>query len=114
MAGNLRDYGIIEDAWFVVVETLKGPHLVGETIHTRTAFIPGPCGTNVRNDPPWIWEADDSRSAEDLRPVAVSDTWLIFGSDEQPYDIQANYSRPMNVRGDVFLNSVKEILQTKN
>src|SRR5687768_5507915 len=46
MAGNPRDSGIVEDAWFVVVETLKGPHVVGETIHTRSEFTPGPCGTN--------------------------------------------------------------------
>jgi hypothetical protein len=108
-SGHLREFGIVENAWFVVDEVLKGSHVVGETIHTRTEFTPGPCGINVRNDPPWLWTGGDSRSADDLVPFVISDSWLIFGWGEQPYDISRGYSSPMNVRGATLRKLLGEI-----
>lgn len=113
MSGRLRDIGIVEDAWFVVLETLKGPHKIGETIHVRAEFTPGPCGINVLNDPPWIYESVDEGPEADLRPMSLSETWLIYGRDEEPYDITLGYSSPMNVRGSRQLEIHRKIMRSR-
>ena len=82
----------------MVQETLKGPHVVGETIHVRSTTIIGPCGLNMRNDPPWIYQ-EDKAAPGGTRPASVSDVWLIYANGDQPYDITDGYSSPMNLLG---------------
>jgi hypothetical protein len=102
----------VEDAWLVVQETLKGPHVVGETIHVRSTLIIGPCGMNMRNDPPWIYQQDKT-APDGLRPASVSDIWLIYANGDQPYDIAEGYSRPMNLGGSEQLEVHRERIRAQ-
>lgn len=88
----------IEVAALNVIEVIKGARKIGDTIEVRSALEFGPCNRNVRNDPPWIFEFSDRPGLPD-RPVALSDTWLIYGRGEQPYDLDSWLTTPMNLGG---------------
>jgi hypothetical protein len=98
--GNRSGEFVIEDAALDVIDVIKGPHKIGDTIQVRSTIGPGLCGRSVRNDPPWIFQASDQQDTPD-RPASISDTWLVYGQGEQPYDLDSWYSAPMNLTGKI-------------
>jgi hypothetical protein len=73
-----------ETVQFVVLEVLKGRDrvFVGQPLVTFSKVANGLCALSARNDPPWITDLDDT-------PVAFSDTWLIYVSEPEPFDLSS-------------------------
>lgn len=102
--------GITEDAWLQIQESFKGPFQVGETVHIQAKVIRGPCGFTVRNDPPWIFKFNPN-DAEQYEPAEISDTWLIYGYGDEPYDL--DNSSPMSLRGSHEADVIRQMLRDK-
>jgi hypothetical protein len=102
---------IVERASFVVIETIKGSKRIGDKIETRSEIGPGPCGISARNNPMWLEQAQ-SQSSDLSQPFPVSDTWLIFGHDKEPYELSlCSRSSPLNVRGSEDLEFLRKLLE---
>jgi hypothetical protein len=85
---------LIEDVQFVVLEVFKGDVLVGQPVMVRNEYAPGSCARTVRNDPVWVIEVV---SPEVTMPATVSDTWLIFADEREPWVLhQCSRSWPVN------------------
>lgn len=112
-AGDIRGGNIVERASFEVIETIKGSKRVGDKIQTRSEIGPGPCGISARNEPMWLEQAE-SPSSDVPKAFPVSDTWLIFGGDEEPYELSlCSRSSPLNVRGAEDLELVRHLLKQR-
>lgn len=87
---------LVEEVTFRIVEVLKGHHIVGSTVHTRSV-LGGACGKPAKNNPPWITEMNE-RGEESA--VVFSEEWLIYASGSEPYELSlCSRSGPLNLRG---------------
>lgn len=112
-AGDVSGRYVVEQASFEVIETIKGSKRVGQKIQTRSEIGPGPCGISARNEPMWLEQAQ-SPPSDAPKAFPVSDTWLIFGRDEEPYELSlCSRSSPLNVRGAEDLELVRNLLKQR-
>jgi len=85
---------ITEKVVFRVLVTLKGNKRRGETLLAETADVGDTCGRSVLNNPAWV--EDDDPSSHKSTPVKLSDTWVLYLSGREPYDMSSN-SNPINL-----------------
>lgn len=101
---------IVEDASFEVIERIKVTKKIGDRIQVRSEIGPGSCGRSARNSPIWLEEVSVP-SSDVPKAFPISDTWLIFGYDNEPYELSmCTRSSPMNLRGANDLEIVRKLI----
>ena len=98
-AGNPdpRYFSLTEEVRFVVLEVFKGDLFVGQPVLIRQEIARGLCAMSARNDPLWI---EEIVSPEVSIPASISDTWLIYSSGPEPFDLNScARTTPVNFLG---------------
>ena len=90
---------ITEKVVFRVLVVLKGAKSRGDTLLVETIGLSdagGTCARSVLNNPTWL--VTDNPTSHETTPVKLSDTWVLYLSGREPYEVGlSERSNPINV-----------------